>query len=365
MAFSPSPQTAARTSHDRPGGARRHLLIAIATLTVVAAMLPLAPAALAAGNQGIQLDGVDDAIHLGPGTSARPLGATQFTLEMWFKRTGTGVDRVDRDPVASPRSIPLITKGRSEADGTDAGYELLPRHRRSRPADALARGRLREHPAASANNNPVVGTTTVITQNVWHHAAATFNGSQLCLYLDGVLDGTCLATTQTPRSDSIQPPAIGTAADSTGARAAGFFAGADRRGPDLERRPDPGADPGVDERRGHLARHRTSSAVGRMNEGSGTTVANTGRVGERQRHGRRRRRRWVAGAPALDPPPRPVATTAVAPRRRRRRRSASGTRLGVAARRDAVHARAVVQAHRDAGAAPPPGRGGVTVDRSR
>ncbi len=37
----------------------------------------------------MQLDGVND--HVDLGASSTSLGANQFTLELWFKRTGTGV----------------------------------------------------------------------------------------------------------------------------------------------------------------------------------------------------------------------------------------------------------------------------------
>ena len=40
-------------------------------------------------------------------------------------------------------------------------------------------------------------------QNVWHHAAATYDGTTWRLYLDGAPDGT-LAVGQPPRADSIQ-----------------------------------------------------------------------------------------------------------------------------------------------------------------
>src|SRR6266508_753981 len=72
-------------------------------------------------------------------------------------------------------------------------------------------------------NHQVFGATTV-TNNVWHHAAATYDGTTWKLYLDGVLDGS-LTVGQPPRSDSVQHAALGTAMTSTGA-AAGFFQGA-------------------------------------------------------------------------------------------------------------------------------------------
>ena len=65
---------------------------------------------------------------------------------------------------------------------------------------------------------------TPITNGVWHHAAATFDGSTWRLYLDGVLDATLNIGDFTPRSDSIQHAALATSINSTG-QVAGFFDG--------------------------------------------------------------------------------------------------------------------------------------------
>ena len=270
---------------------RRISLVAFATLAIVASSLPLAPISSAAGNQALLLDGVNDGILLGTSGTPSPLGAQQFTLELWFMRTGAGV-AASTGTGGNTDSIPLITKGRSESDGSnvDTNYFL--------GIDASS-GELEadfEDQRASNNNNPVNGVTAV-TQNVWHHAAVTFSGTQFCLYLDGALDGTCLATSQTPRFDSIQAPAIGTASDSTGALA-GFFAGR------------------VDEVRiwnvartqqqiqGSMNSELTSGTglIGRwgVNDGAGTSVAGSvGGINGTTTGGPT----WVSGAPALDGPP--------------------------------------------------------------
>ena len=47
------------------------------------------------------------------------LRSSAFTLELWFRRTGTGVGQgTGTNGVAS--AVPLITKGRAEAETADA-----------------------------------------------------------------------------------------------------------------------------------------------------------------------------------------------------------------------------------------------------
>ena len=61
--------------------------------------------------------------------------------------------------------------------------------------------------------------TAVVTSNVWHHAAATYDAANGTwkLYLDGNLDQTlALGSAFQPESASIQHAALGTALTSTG-----------------------------------------------------------------------------------------------------------------------------------------------------
>src|SRR5204863_2440676 len=114
---------------------------------------------------------------------APSLGAGQFTLETWFKWTGGGV--ATSTGTGGITAIPLVTKGRAEAEGSnvDMNYFL-----------GISGGKLAadfEEGAAGASpglNHPITGTAT-ITTGAWHHAAATYDGTTWRLYLDGVLDG--------------------------------------------------------------------------------------------------------------------------------------------------------------------------------
>ena len=104
------------------------------------------------------------------------------------------------------------------------GHELLPRHpavgrRAGRPTS-----RTRRRPATTV----VAGTTAIVAGPAWHHAAATYDGTTWRLYLDGQLERELVIGAFTPRFDSIQHAAIGTALNSTGgvgSQPQGFFNG--------------------------------------------------------------------------------------------------------------------------------------------
>src|SRR5215213_8168788 len=183
----------------------------VASAEAVATPVPSGPHAL-------EFNGSSQYVTMG---AAPSLNAAQFTLETWFKRTGAGVGTsTGSGGIAS--ALPLVTKGRAEAEGSnvDMNYFL--------GIDASS-GRLvadfEEGPGGSGPlglNHPISGQTAV-TSNVWHHAAASYDGTSWKLYLDGVLDAK-LAVGQPPRSDSIQHAALATALNSSGV-AAGFFQG--------------------------------------------------------------------------------------------------------------------------------------------
>ena len=212
----------------------------------------------------------------------RVLVCPQFTLEASDQQDRTGCDRLDRYRRSRrrQRAVPLITKGRGEGDGTnvDMNYFLGIHGTTGRlVADFEDNDEVN---TPTDNNHPVNvnGTTgTVIPSNVWTHVAATYDGSQWRLYVNGNLEVTETETgSTTPRFDSIQRFAIGSALTSAGATS-GFFAGQ------------------MDEVRvWDVARTQTQiratindevtgapNLVGRwgLNQGSGTTAANSGTAG--------------------------------------------------------------------------------------
>src|ERR1041384_4145780 len=76
----------------------------------------------AATEYALQFDGVDDRVTFG---AASGLGAQVFTLETWFMRTGPGVG-ASTGTGGLTSAVPLVTKGRGEADGNnlDMNYFL-------------------------------------------------------------------------------------------------------------------------------------------------------------------------------------------------------------------------------------------------
>src|SRR5215218_2370483 len=64
---------------------------------------------------GLQFNGTNQYVTFG---AAPGLGASTFTLELWFKRTGTGVG-IGTGTGGLASAIPLLTKGRGEADASN------------------------------------------------------------------------------------------------------------------------------------------------------------------------------------------------------------------------------------------------------
>jgi len=157
------------------------------------------------------------------GAAASTLGAAKFTVETWFRREGTGVT-TSTGSGGLANALPLVTKGRAEqeASNVDMNYFLgiNVNGATSTLAADFEEGATGTTPGL---NHPIVGVAP-IALNTWYHAAVTYDGSSLQLYLNGAPDGPAVFVGQPPRADSIQHAALGTAMTSAGA-AAGFFAG--------------------------------------------------------------------------------------------------------------------------------------------
>ena len=107
-------------------GGRTILVLTIASLLASLFVVPVATV-VASGNSAVQLaaaptsgavqlNGTSQYVTLG---SASQLRSATFTVELWFKRTGAGAGTgTGNGGIAS--AIPLITKGRAEAETTTA-----------------------------------------------------------------------------------------------------------------------------------------------------------------------------------------------------------------------------------------------------
>ena len=103
--------------------------------------------------------------------------------------------------------IPLISKGRAQADGDNRDMNYI-------FGIEASTGRLAAdfEDTASGANHPVRGVAIIpVSTTAWHHAAVTYDGNEWRLYLDGVLDFSETEAGATPRFDSIQHAALATA----------------------------------------------------------------------------------------------------------------------------------------------------------
>src|SRR5262245_44849437 len=111
----------------------------------------------------LQFNGTNQYVTFG---AAPGLGASTFTIEVWFKKTGGTPASTGTGGVSA---IPLLTKGRGEAEGSnlDMNYFLGIDAAGKLVADfeeGVSTG------GTAGLNHPVTGTT-VLTDNVWHHGA--------------------------------------------------------------------------------------------------------------------------------------------------------------------------------------------------
>ena len=183
---------------------RRLVLLVGSTFVWIAAVGAAGTGALDLGSAGAYVTFGDPA----------KLDLAQFTIETWFKRTGTGVASTTGTG-GIVNFVPLLTHGAPQAEGSnvDANWVLgINTTGNVIAADFEAI----DDPAPTGQNVPISGTTA-ITANVWHHAAATFDGTTWAVYLDGNLEASATPGLH-PRSDSIQHVALGAMIQSSGPR---------------------------------------------------------------------------------------------------------------------------------------------------
>lgn len=195
----------------------RFALVTVAVAIPHVGVVTLVGPAQAADGASVLTDGVDDFVTMGRATG---LGASSFTVEAWFHRTGPGIATNTSGTTGGGLRdvVPLVTKGRGESDGSNVDLNYFV----GLSADGRLAADLEEGATGSTPglNHAVTGATVV--PDGWHHAAATYDGTWR-LYLDGRLDASVVVG-QPPRADSIQHFAVGSALSSTGVPS-GAFAG--------------------------------------------------------------------------------------------------------------------------------------------
>jgi hypothetical protein len=136
--------------------------------------------------------------------NAKPtLGLETFTLETWFKRTGSGIASTLDDSI---KIVPLITKGVAEGDGGLYDINYFLGFKESTNEITF----LYEDSGLGVDH--VLSTAVKIgVDEPWHHVAVTYDGQVVKIYLDGVLDPNTLSTTLQPQSRSIAYVALGSA----------------------------------------------------------------------------------------------------------------------------------------------------------
>ena len=146
------------------------------------------------------------------------LGLEHFTLAIKFRRDGRGGN--SNPGSGGFHAEPLLTKGRGESDGSsvDMNWGLF-----ICDPDGTPRLCADFEDFSAGQNYPVYASTGDIETGTWHTGVATYDGSSWTLYLDGVQVGSASPGT-TPRHDSIQWAAIGTALTSS-AQPEGHFVG--------------------------------------------------------------------------------------------------------------------------------------------
>ncbi len=141
-----------------------------------------------------------------------------FTLEAWIQPLGTGLTSSSGN--GSNTAVPIITKGRGEADvpsNLNVNYFLGINAQKKLTADF----------EQSSGTNRFIISKTSIQDGSWTHVAVSYEPVSAVwkLYINGALDTTKdMGSNITPAYQSIQPAAIGSALNSKGTPQ-GFFNG--------------------------------------------------------------------------------------------------------------------------------------------
>ncbi len=203
-------------TEKKPKYGDRRFVWVVAVLFLHLTLLVQAQTVFAETNHAVDFPGSNTYVTLG---NPPELGLPAFTIEGWFKWEGGGTTASTGS--GGVGAIPLVTKGRDEADGDtrDMNYFLGIRASGNLLVADFEEGSAGSNPGL---NHPVIGVTP-LSNGVWYHAAATYDGSKWQLFLNGVMEAE-LIVAEPPRSDSLQHAALGTTLNSLG-DPEGFFEG--------------------------------------------------------------------------------------------------------------------------------------------
>jgi Concanavalin A-like lectin/glucanases superfamily len=146
-------------------------------------------------NDALTLDGVDDYVDFGDVHDFA--GTSSFTLEAWINRTTLG---------EADKWRWILTK-QSIVDPRD-GWALVVAPNDSGSGQRLWFSRI------NAGTEHVALSTTVTAANTWYHVAATYDGSTMRVYVNGVLEGSTASAMSLPnttfplRISSAAPPSV-------------------------------------------------------------------------------------------------------------------------------------------------------------
>ena len=162
----------------------------------------------------LSFDGSNQYISLGGAPESLKL--TDFSLYCWFQwKTGGSTTSTGSGGVTF---YPIITKGRgengSEGNNKDMNYGF--------GIDTSSNIAADFEDFDTGGNHPITGTTTIL-KDTWYNVTVTYDGISWKIYINGNLSDS-LTVNETPRYDSIQHNAIGTAMLSTGSPE-GYFSG--------------------------------------------------------------------------------------------------------------------------------------------
>jgi manganese-dependent ADP-ribose/CDP-alcohol diphosphatase len=130
------------------------------------------------GQSSISFSGSDAYIFA---ENAPEINLSSFTLECWFMRKDTGISVITGDD--SIYAIPIIAKGIEEDPGVPGmNYFLGIR----REGSILVAGFEESASGTSPSRNHHITGYTEILMNIWYHAAMTYDGSYIRLYLNGI-----------------------------------------------------------------------------------------------------------------------------------------------------------------------------------